>query len=141
MGGIDTNDMMVYSYLDERRTVKYWNKVAFNIISRMTLNAYIIYKETCSQTKKPMSHYQFLVSIIDDIGHEWILHQNRTAMAGGDAGLADPDCNLGIQKLPGKQEKTCFVCSSKGSRKRSRTVCARCNQGCHGLCFAKHVCK
>ncbi|PNF32253.1 hypothetical protein B7P43_G17701 [Cryptotermes secundus] len=28
MGGIDTSDMMVYSYLSERRTVKYWKKYA-----------------------------------------------------------------------------------------------------------------
>lgn len=26
MGGIDTSDMVVYSYLNERRTVKYWKK-------------------------------------------------------------------------------------------------------------------
>lgn len=27
-GGIDTSDMMLYTYLDERRTVKYWKKYA-----------------------------------------------------------------------------------------------------------------
>ncbi|XP_068085866.1 piggyBac transposable element-derived protein 4-like, partial [Anabrus simplex] len=43
MGGIDTNDMMVYFYLDERRTLKFWKNVAFNIILRMVLNAYLMY--------------------------------------------------------------------------------------------------
>lgn len=37
------SDKMLYTYLDERRTVKYWKKVAFNIINRMVLNAYIIF--------------------------------------------------------------------------------------------------
>nr|XP_034194869.1 piggyBac transposable element-derived protein 4-like [Osmia lignaria] len=46
MGGVDESDKMLYTYLDERRSVKYWKKVAFNIINRMVLNAYIIYKET-----------------------------------------------------------------------------------------------
>lgn len=26
MGGVDTNDMMLYCYLDEQRTVRYWKK-------------------------------------------------------------------------------------------------------------------
>ncbi|PNF29783.1 hypothetical protein B7P43_G10690 [Cryptotermes secundus] len=33
MGGIDTSDMMLYSNIDERRTIKYWKKVCFNIFS------------------------------------------------------------------------------------------------------------
>ena len=45
MGGIDGNDMMTYFYLDERRTVKFWKKVAFNMIVRMVLNAYLLYLE------------------------------------------------------------------------------------------------
>ncbi|XP_017759466.1 PREDICTED: piggyBac transposable element-derived protein 4-like, partial [Eufriesea mexicana] len=45
MGGVDESDKMLYTYLDERRSVKCWKQVAFNIISRMVLNAYIIYKE------------------------------------------------------------------------------------------------
>lgn len=48
MGGVDSSDQMLYCYLDERRTVKYWKKVVFNIFSRMILNTYIIYKENCT---------------------------------------------------------------------------------------------
>jgi hypothetical protein len=42
MGVIDYSDMMLYTYLDERQTVHYWKKVAFNIIARMTLNSYML---------------------------------------------------------------------------------------------------
>ena len=38
MGGVDQSDMMLYAYLDERRTIKYWKKVTFTIISRMMVN-------------------------------------------------------------------------------------------------------
>jgi hypothetical protein len=34
MGGNDSSDMMLYTYLDERQTVCYWKKVAFNILAR-----------------------------------------------------------------------------------------------------------
>ncbi|KAI4481552.1 hypothetical protein M0802_013949 [Mischocyttarus mexicanus] len=43
MGGVDESDKMLYVYLDEQRTLKYWKKVVFNIFGRMALNSYILY--------------------------------------------------------------------------------------------------
>jgi hypothetical protein len=40
MDGIDSADMMLYTYLDETWMVHYWKKVAFNVIARMVLNSY-----------------------------------------------------------------------------------------------------
>jgi hypothetical protein len=45
IGGIDSSDMLLHTYLHERRTVRYWKKVAFNIIARMVLKSYILCKE------------------------------------------------------------------------------------------------
>lgn len=144
MGGIDSFDMMLYSYLDERRTVKYWKKVVFNLFSRMVTNSYIIYKENCrNHNNKHMSRYHFVVEIIQAITEEWISHCE------GLEGLefqAVRNRAPGLEKLPGRKEKTCFVCTSKGpnfkqTRKRSRTVCVVCKEGCHGPCFPKHKCK
>jgi hypothetical protein len=42
MGGIDSSDMILYAYLNERQTVHYWKKVAFNIIATIVLNSYIL---------------------------------------------------------------------------------------------------
>lgn len=141
MGGIDTFDMMLYSYLDERRTVKYWKKVVFNLFSRMVTNSYIIYKENCTRhNKKCLSRFHFLVEIIESITAEWIDHRQDLGMEiDGNQRLS------GVEKLPGKMEKTCFVCTKKGptfktNRKRSRTVCVVCKEGCHGPCFPKHKC-
>lgn len=62
MGGIDTFDMMLYSYLDERRTVKYWKKVAFNMFARMITNAYVSYiKRTVKTTTRNHCHDSILL--------------------------------------------------------------------------------
>jgi hypothetical protein len=45
MGGIDSSDVMLYTYLDETWRVCYCKKVAFNIMARMVLSSYILYKE------------------------------------------------------------------------------------------------
>ncbi|XP_067141752.1 piggyBac transposable element-derived protein 4-like [Centruroides vittatus] len=63
MGGVDTNDMMLYTYLDERRTRKSWKKVAFNIMARMMLNAYILFKEN---SRSRMTHQRFIQETPED---------------------------------------------------------------------------
>jgi hypothetical protein len=40
MGCIYSSDIMLYAYLDESWTVRYWKSVAFNIIARMVMNIY-----------------------------------------------------------------------------------------------------
>ena len=71
---IDGNDIMTYFYLDERRTVKYWKKVAFNMIARMVLNAYLLYLE--NGNGKKMTRLQFYSCIIETISDEWIEKRN-----------------------------------------------------------------
>ncbi|XP_017795067.1 PREDICTED: piggyBac transposable element-derived protein 4-like [Habropoda laboriosa] len=79
MGGVDEADKMLYAYLDERRTMKYWKKVAFNIIGRMVLNAYIIYSENYKETTHinnlrhlHQAKYLVLKSYLDEIcGDVW----------------------------------------------------------------------
>lgn len=144
MGGIDHFDMMLYGYIDERRTVKYWKKVTFNLFGRMVLNSYIIYKENMTNANyKPMSRYQFIVKIIESIEKQWLDDTDRemTTYGGG-----DNRAPRGLEKLPGRKEKTCWVCTVKGknynqSRKKSRTICTNCKEGCHPVCLVKHKCK
>ncbi|PNF31176.1 hypothetical protein B7P43_G15164, partial [Cryptotermes secundus] len=47
--------------------------------------------------------------------------------------------------LPARKEKDCCVCNrrtrlGKGQRRRSRTICAKCEKGLHGECFPEHKC-
>jgi hypothetical protein len=140
MGGIDTSDMMLYTYLDERRTVKYWKKICFNIFSRMILNSYIIYKDNLPETTKPLTRLKFIISIIGDLSEEWLQVKN---------GLPAVERSNSVRKLetlPNRKEKDCCVCSNReknrgvGKRRRSRTICTKCQKGIHGLCFTNHKC-
>ncbi|XP_049813555.1 piggyBac transposable element-derived protein 4-like [Schistocerca nitens] len=130
IGGIDTSDMMLYAYLDERRTLRYWKKVAFNIMLRMVLNSYILYKEH-SKGRKFVSRYVYTVMIIEALSDEWLQEKNA---------IDDPRGGPGLRKLPGKKESRCCVCTSQGRKRGSRTVCNGCNKGLHGECFPKHKC-
>lgn len=145
MGGIDTSDMMLYSYLDERRTVKYWKKVVFNVFARMVLNSYIIYKDNIPKTKTPMSRLIFTVQIVDALSDEWLQIKNNVNNPPIDVGGVG-DATQFIRKLPANKEKDCCVCSNRSKnenskRRRARTVCVKCEKGCHGECFPNHVCK
>ena len=71
MGGVDASDDMLYSYLDERRTVKYWRKIAFNIFSRTILNSYIIYKQNPSAGCNAMSRLDYTIKIVDALISGW----------------------------------------------------------------------
>lgn len=132
MGGVDESDKMLYVYLDERRTVKYWKKVTFNIIARMVLNAYLLYKEVSK--KKLMTRLEFTSSIISEIEHEW-MQVKQSQMISYNEGI------FGLEKLPGRNLRQCVVCSNKFTGiKRSNLICVQCKKGLHSLCFHKHVC-
>ena len=140
MGGIDTSDMMLYAYLDKRRTVKYWKKVCFNIFSRIVLNCYILYKENVPRGTKIMTRFDFNVKIIESLTQDWLQQKQDGVLAGSSGQRGDI-----LRKLPGKKEKDCSVCNERtsrggGKRKRLHTVCNRCNKGLHGHCLAKHKC-
>jgi hypothetical protein len=61
MGRIDSSDVTLYTYLDEGQTVCYWKNIAFNIIARMVLNSYILYKENYKGPDKLKSMYNYTV--------------------------------------------------------------------------------
>jgi hypothetical protein len=71
MGGIDSSDMMLYTYLHERRTVRY-SKKTFNVTARMALNTYILYKENYRGPGKLKSRYNYTVPIIKSLGEKWL---------------------------------------------------------------------
>jgi hypothetical protein len=133
MGGIDSSDMMPYTYLDDRRTVHYQKKVAFNITARMVLNRYILYKENYRGPGKLKSRYNYTSSIIESLGEEWLALKVN-------AGADDPWGSRELRKLPEKKESQCIVCSTKKRRRTARTVSTRRNRGLHVDCFPKHRC-
>ncbi|XP_067140704.1 piggyBac transposable element-derived protein 4-like [Centruroides vittatus] len=71
ISGIDTSDMVLYTYWDKNRPMQYWKNLAFNIIARMVLNSYILYKENFAGPGKPKSLYDYHVAVIKSLGEEW----------------------------------------------------------------------
>ncbi|XP_043264197.1 uncharacterized protein LOC122404327 [Colletes gigas] len=134
MGGVDESDKMLYTYLDERRTVKYWKKVAFNIMNRMVLNAYIIYKKNANN--RAMTRLDFISRIIFYIGREW-MKEKRVRVFQRD--FLDEN-RLRLVKLPQRNLRNCVVCSTKNKRKRSHLICVQCEKGVHPTCYHKHQC-
>lgn len=133
MGGVDESDKMLYAYLDERRTCKFWKKVVFNIFGRMVLNGYILYKS--NTTEKKMSRLQFTSAIIGQIEEEWMTYRNME----NEASTSSP--KFALEKLPGRNLRQCAVCSNRRTGiKRSNLICCRCKKGLHGICAAKHKC-
>lgn len=148
MGGVDLHDAMLYSYLDERKTVKVWKKCVFNILGRILLNAYIVYSSNTAHDPK-LSRKDFVCSVINDLAHDWLAEK-----AIGEPQRRAPRNPLvpihlqadrvvpGVRTLDGRKEKNCCVCSrlADGIRHRSRTVCVVCGHGLHAKCAAHHVC-
>ncbi|PNF38708.1 hypothetical protein B7P43_G17130 [Cryptotermes secundus] len=127
MGSIDSSDMKLYTYLDERWIVHYCKKVAFNIVARMVLNSYILYKEKYRGPDKLKSRHNYNVSLIENLGEEWLALKDN-------AGAEDPWRPQGLRKLPEKKEFQGTACITKESR--ATTVYTSCNMGLHGESFA-----
>ncbi|KAK3795292.1 hypothetical protein RRG08_065255 [Elysia crispata] len=123
---------MLYCYLDERRTLKYWKKVAFTLISRMVVNSYIIYSQRAP--RRVMTRYKFTTQVVDGLAKDAL--EIRDTPPG-------PSSSITIIQIPDKKERECSVCSDpKGAgRKRSRTMCSVCQKGLHGTCLHQHKCK
>ena len=47
----------------------------------------------------------------------------------------------GVLLLPKKLERQCVVCHSPQQRRRSRTVCVKCEKGLHIKCATFHKCR
>jgi hypothetical protein len=97
MGCFNSSNVMLYIYLDERHTVCYWKKAAFNIIARMVLNSYILYEENYRGPGKLKSRYNYTVPIIESLGDKWLGPKKNT-------GADDPWGSQGLEKLPEKKE-------------------------------------
>ena len=64
MRGIDLSEACLYCYLSERRSLKWTTKVAYSLIGRAILNAFIIYNQNTADMP-PKNRHQFTVSVVE----------------------------------------------------------------------------
>lgn len=69
MALIDGTDQIFYTYLNERRMMKHFKKVLFNIFGGIILNTYVLYK---INTGSPLSRLHFQISIVEAVAEEWL---------------------------------------------------------------------
>jgi hypothetical protein len=90
-----------------------------------------------------MSRLDYTIKIVDALSKEWLEEKNSEVGILGTNNDKN-DAKL-IRKLPAKKEKNCCVCSKRMKngpfkRRRSRTVCVKCEKGLHGECFPQRKC-
>ncbi|CAG2214196.1 unnamed protein product [Mytilus edulis] len=131
MGGVDRNDMFTAFYNDERKTVKMWKKIMFNLFQRFMINAYILYKKN-SNNPRPLSRLQFIHEVVESLSMEHMRDRFPGQLE---------NRKKELRRLANGKVKDCVVCSyrSNGRRKRSRLQCGRCLRGVHSLCFNRHL--
>ena len=65
IGGVDLSDAKLYTYLSERRTMKWTTKLAFALIGRAILNSFIIYENTSDMPK--LTRYMYMVKVVESL--------------------------------------------------------------------------
>ena len=132
MGGVDLNDMLTSFYSDNRKTVKLWKRIVFNLFQRYVINAYVLYTKNTSD-RPVKSRLRFTEDIIDALAMEY---KDFNAERRGNR----------LILLHAGRVKDCCVCSMPrghnqqvGQRRRSRYQCTTCRRGVHVLCLPRHL--
>ncbi|XP_070188662.1 piggyBac transposable element-derived protein 4-like [Littorina saxatilis] len=66
MGGVDRSDQMVSYATFNFRTLKWWKRVIFHVISLSVLNSYLMYKD-CTRDQPPLLHRQFRKKLVQSM--------------------------------------------------------------------------
>ncbi|XP_023216810.1 uncharacterized protein LOC111619332 [Centruroides sculpturatus] len=72
MSGVDISDMVLYACYDKSKSMKYWKNLALNVIARMTLNSYMLYKENFAGPGKVKFRDAYHVAVIESLAEEWM---------------------------------------------------------------------
>ena len=90
----------MYSYTYDHKS-KYWSKrVVSNLLPRLLMNCYILYKLT---VRNPKSRLEFIKDVIDSL-----VSEPKTIV--GDP-VQPPTATKKLTQLPGRKERECVVCS------------------------------
>ena len=136
MGGVDSSDQVMYSYMSERKSRNWAKKVVFSLLSRLLMNSYVIYSKAI---RTPKRRIEYIKDIVDSLALSYRAEEPTNSLPNVVA-----SSSRGVETMEGKKQLDCFVCSSRSKdgkgRKRARTRCTYCKKGLHGTCLAKHKC-
>ena len=136
MSGIDRQDQMLSYYASERKTTRWYKKIAIHFISMMLLNSFHLYNTY--STKKKLNYYDFRHCIIKNLLSQ---AENNPPEHSKAKPINQPNHMPEKYHLDGKgrqMRKRCRVCYEKKIRKNAPLFCPACPDQpglCLGICF------
>lgn len=148
MGGVDTADHYVSSYMFVRKSKKWWRKMFFWLLDISVVNSYLLYNMNLQNMgKKPIDSKKFREELIKGLVGDT---RNNNIKKRGRPGSADHEERLNlsrthhfISQTTNKKTKECMVCSNRAAGRRRETTffCETCSKkpGLHpGECFKRY---
>ena len=151
MGSVDLKDAKLYTYLSERKTMKWTTKAFLSLIGTAALNSYILYSKNTSV--KALTRYYFMISVCEALVGNYMpqksVKKRRTsremlAAAAIPVPIQPPSHNVQqeviehkITKMPGNLVKRCVALHDKRVRTRyecracARPLCVQCSSNFH----------
>lgn len=131
MGALDHVDQMIKPYSTARKSLKWYKKVAFNLIDMTVYNSYVLYCEFKTGKEKP-TYKAFIRTIIREILDKY---PPVKPIIGRPSTDPLPNRKVGTH-LPAKVTKTdgsssfsnCHFCTLKGIRKGTAFKCLTCQK-------------
>lgn len=134
MSGVDRQDQLLAFYPCERKTLRWYLKIAIHTFQLLFINSYKIYNKYSGKPK--MTLYDYRLSVINEL-----LPENNTSVVAGSSRVRNSRevhkiCKITERNSKGfLKRKMCRVCSkTQKKRKDSMWHCEMCNDK-PGLCF------
>lgn len=138
--GVDKSDQLLAYYAFTRKSIKWWKKLFFHLFDLAIVNAYLLYRKTCSQ-KLPLSKFceRLADDMVSSVGAE-ITEESRASTAGRLVGRDHFPHRIPAvgAKREGHAQRTYKSKHNTGRavKKMTTVYCRTCDVGlCIGECF------
>uniref|UniRef100_H2ZJ97 Uncharacterized protein n=1 Tax=Ciona savignyi TaxID=51511 RepID=H2ZJ97_CIOSA len=152
MVGVDHHDQMMAYYGFSKKSMKWYKKLFFHLISITTVNAHIVYNKVRLQHGNPkITLLQFIEELVKELAMETTNKIGQKEQATSSTLQGPAGRLMGrhfISRQPGDHHKSCVVCNQKSrynrvtkkiKYKRSSFWCERCGVTlCKVPCFEEY---
>ena len=149
MLGVDRADQLIAYYPFDRKSLKWWKKVFFYLLSMAVCQSFVIYK---IKYDTDPSQYAFRINLFEELFaashdptvpriHASVSRNKRRASVDTLQRLEEVPV---LEYVPSTEKRKdamrrCYVCSSHGRRKETRFQCATCRKAfCAVPCFSAY---
>lgn len=142
MGAVDRLDMVVSASKLPVKTLKWWKKVFFHILTLIVSNAYVLYKDNC-EDQTPLNHRLFRRRLIHELlSNSGEFHTKVTGRPAAGKSLERLSGRHLLRKIVATKTvcRLCIVCSkacrqAEGRKRPGRQTSYECGQCNVALCI------